>query len=217
MTSLVAIPAPAHVVPRWRAKRIVRRYERLLAQVVVDSWRDWEQMGQYAPQQVGSLRSSARAFNVSDFLTDNVGRLFSPVGAAHVVHKYKRAQVLLCKGAVLVRFKKLSPDLAVSSSPTNRQANVAAHMEPSPFPGLPAPTQLTVGYVLDRTGMQLRQIEAVCHVGTNVLYHFPLTIPQQVSAPVAAPAVTGRSGLVRSSRDEAASGSDGGAAPAAGA
>lgn len=188
-------------LPRRRARRILGRFEGLLAGAVFDAWEDWQVMGQLAPIQRGMLKASSRAFDLSDFIGEHVQRRFAGVSAATVTMKYQRPLVGLADGLVQVRFKKLSPKLAVSFSATTRQVRLALHQDEPALPGLPSPTVITVGYVLDDTETNLQKIVAVCHVGKRVEYVVPLAMPVQANAaPTLLAAAPSRRTLVRSAR-----------------
>ncbi len=174
-----------HPIPRRRARRIIRRFERLVFAAVTKAWADWEELGVAAPVQRGVLGPSARAFDLSDFISARVQRAFTLVRAAQIVMRYKRPIVVLADGLVQVRFKKLTTDLAICAGTTERQRELSFHRGLVTFPGMPFPKLLTIRYVLDSTGMRLLHVTASVTLGSNVLYWFRLRSPAKARSETA--------------------------------
>lgn len=191
-------------------RRIVCQYEVLLASAVCAGWSDWQALGELAPLQRGRLGRGARAFDVNDFIAEHVRRRFADVGGVVLTEQHGRPVLLAADGLVQFRFKKLDRRMELAAARTARQRMLAFHECPPVLPGMPQPTTITIGYVLDSSETQLTRVAAVCHVGRSVRYAIDLPVPQAgakiatlprgpLSEPVLRPARGQRSPAVQSS------------------
>jgi hypothetical protein len=80
----------------------------------------------------------------------------------------------LAGGELQVRFKKLDRHLLIGAPTTDQQLALAYHQLAPPLPGMPSPTVITAGYVLNDTETALARIVAVCHYGADVHYSIDL-------------------------------------------
>ena len=183
-------------MPRRRARRVVRRYEGLLAQVLADAWADWQEIGNHAPVQRGRLGRGARAFDVSDFISHHAKTRFARIGGVTVVSEYGRPLLVLADGLIKIRFKKLDYKFAVSTSKTQRQQMLALQGLQPTLPGMGKPTLLTVGYVLNSAETAIAKIVVVCHLKQDVKYVIDLPTPHRAAAPVVPIAAASSAGVV---------------------
>lgn len=192
-------------LPRRRARRIVRRYEGLLVAAIGAAWRGGGEMAAAAVIPGGQVGPAAWAMVVSDFLREPVDRLFGPVRGVRVVVEYGRPWLVLGDGLVVIRFKKLDESLNPCWSSSNRQTKIGYHLLPAVLPGMPAPTVLTAGYVVDPAGLSIVRMTVVCHFVHELLYtiDLPTDRADEVQVPVQLP-LTGLSApVIRSARDAA--------------
>lgn len=164
----------AHLMPRARARRILRRYEGLLADAVNTGWNRWERVGAAAAIERGQLRGGSRASMISDWIAADAAARFVNIGGASVVYSYRRPRILLAGGELQVRFKKLDQHLRIGTPTTGQQLALAYHQLAPSLPGMPSPTVITAGYVLNDTETDLARIVAVCHYGADVYYSVDL-------------------------------------------
>lgn len=199
------MPGPVVPMPRRRARRIVRRYEGLLVAAIGAAWRSWSEMTGAAPIPGGQVGPAARAMVVSDFLREPVDRFFSPVRGVRVVVEYGRPWLVLADGLVLVRFKKLDESLNPCWSSSDRQTKIDYHLLPAVLPGMPEPTVLTAGYVLDPAGLSIARMAVVCHFAHGLLYTIDLPTDRgdKVQVPVQLPLAGLAAPVIRSARDAA--------------
>ncbi|MGH3913596.1 MAG: hypothetical protein ACRDTC_09315 [Pseudonocardiaceae bacterium] len=204
------MPVPVVPMARRRARRIVRRYEGLLVQAIGSAWEGWSELAVAAPARGGQVGLTAQAMVVSDFLRDPVDRLFRPVRGVQVRLEYGRPWLVLAGGLVLIRFKKLDESLNPCRSDSDRQTKIDYHLLPAVLPGMPEPTVLTAGYVLDPAGLDITRIAVVCHFAHELLYTIDLAaawIPAvriEVAPPLVQLPLTGLSApVIRSARDAA--------------
>jgi hypothetical protein len=92
------------------------------------------------------------------------------------VHVRRKGQVfyLVVDGRVAIEFKKFTgPSLGVSRNRTSRQAKITdqTHLVADADVN---PTWLTVGYLLDATGLGIQRIAAACRLGLELRYSFDL-------------------------------------------
>jgi hypothetical protein len=142
---------------------------------------------------------------VSDFLREPVDRLFSPVRGVRVVVEYARPWLVLADGLVLIRFKKLDESLNPCWNRSDRQTKIDYHLLPPVMPGMPEPTVLTAGYVLDPAGLSIARMAVVCHRAHELLYaiDLPTDRADEVRAPVQLPLTGLAPPVIRSARDAA--------------
>jgi hypothetical protein len=88
------IDIAAPLMPRARARRILRRYEGLLADAVNTGWNQWERVGAAAAMQRGQLRAGSRASMISDWIAADAAARFAEVGGASVVYSYRRPRIV---------------------------------------------------------------------------------------------------------------------------
>lgn len=189
-------------MPRRRARRVVRRYEGLLVQTIGAAWEGWSEMAAAAPVRGGQVGSAARAMVVSDFLREPAERLFGPARGVQVVAEYGRPWLVFAGGLVLVRFKKLDESLNPCRSYSDRQFKINYQL----LPGMPEPTVLTAGYVLDPAELSIARMVVVCHFAHELLYTIDLPggWKTEVTRAVAQLPLTGLSApVIRSAGDAA--------------
>jgi hypothetical protein len=119
--------------------------------------------------------------------------------------EYGRPQLVLADGLVLVRFKKLDESLNPCWSDSDRQTKIDYHLLPAVLPGMPEPTVLTAGYVLDSAGLSIARMVVVCHFAHELLYTIELSTDraEKVQTSVQLP-LTGLSApVIRSAREAA--------------
>lgn len=142
---------------------------------------------------------------VSDFLREPVDRLFGPVRGVRVMLEHGRPWLVLADGLALVRFKKLDESLNPCWSDSDRQTKIDYHLLPAVLPGMPEPTVLTAGYVLDPAGLSIVRMAVVCHFAHELLYviDLPTHRTDEVPAPVQLPLIGLSALVIRSARDAA--------------
>jgi len=92
------------------------------------------------------------------------------------VHVRRKGQVfyLVVDGRVAIEFKKFTgPSLGVSRNRTSRQAKITGQTHLVADADV-NPTWLTVGYLLDATGLGIQRIAAACRLGLELRYSFDL-------------------------------------------
>ena len=143
---------------------------------------------------------------VTDFVRAPAHRLFAGVAGAAVADRYGRPWVSLQGGRVQLRFKRLTAQLRVCPSDTERQTRLAYHLGDPCLPGAPEATILTAGYVVDDSGTRLAGTHLVCHLGEEPLYSFALprsatTARQLPLVPLSAPIIRSARTVVRERLD----------------
>jgi hypothetical protein len=175
----------------------------LFGQVLTEAWNGFATARQLAPKQMAYAGSSARGMLVSDFTREPAHRIFNVVPEVAVEDdQFGRPWVSLAGGGIRVRFRKLTPDLGLCRSDSDRALSLAYHLGDPCLPGMENFTVLTAGYVLDRAEENIERLELVCHLGfTDVFYSLPIpmhatagatgvTAPAQLPlAPISAPII----------------------------
>lgn len=209
---------PLTVLPAATARAVVTPHREILALAVARGWYEWRKLGQHAPAQRQHLGRISRAASVNDFVCAHAERLLGGEPGVSLAYEHGRLMVFLGHGTVKLRFKKLDRQLRSRNICTERQLRLQLQLDAPMMPGMPNPTVLTVGYVLDTTETLIRRIAAVCQRAGGVEYVIELHLPTaaQVSDAVeAVPAVVSRQVLapvIRSTRrlqpEHAADGAD---------
>ena len=120
--------------------------------------------------QIGNRSKSSL---ISDWVRTEVETEFAEV--PHVLVR-RKGQVfyLVVDGRVAIEFKKFTgPSLAVSRNRTSRQTKITDQTQLVADADV-TPTWLTVGYLLDATGLGLHRIAAACRLGLELRYSFDL-------------------------------------------
>ena len=132
--------------------------------------------------------------------------------------EYGRPWLVMAGGLVLVRFKKLDESLNPCRSDSDRQTKIDYHLLPAVIPGMPEPTVLTAGYVLDPAGLDITRMAVVCHFELHYTIDLraawiPAVRIDVASLPVQSP-LTGLSApVIRSARNAARRRSAGASSP----
>lgn len=110
---------------------------------------------------------------ISDWVRAEVETEFADV--PHVLVRRKRQVFyLVVDGRVAIEFKKFTgPSLGVSRNRTSRQAKITNQTQLVADADV-TPTWLTVGYLLDATGLGIQKIAAACRLGLELQYSFDL-------------------------------------------
>lgn len=165
--------------------------------VLADAWEAFAATREQAAPQMIFASASSRGMLVSDFTREPAHRIFGPVADVWVDDRYGRPWVNLAGGSVQVRFRKLTPDLALCRNDSDRALSLAYHLGDPFLPGMEPATVLTAGYVLDLADQGIERLELVCHVGTKDVYYsfpIPLTATASIVSPVS-PASTAGTGI----------------------
>ncbi|MEP7191254.1 MAG: hypothetical protein ABI903_00130 [Actinomycetota bacterium] len=120
--------------------------------------------------QIGNRSKSSL---ISDWVRVAVETEFADV--PHVLVR-RKGQIfyLVVDGRVAIEFKKFSgPSLTVSRNRTYRQVNITGQTQLVADAEV-TPTWLTVGYLLDATGLGIKKIAAACRLGLELQYSFDL-------------------------------------------
>lgn len=166
------------ILSRKAARRILRPYAKLLALVVHEAWVTWHHLGASAPDVRRKLGRSSRAFNISDFIKDEVIRRFQKVGGCSVVMEYGRPVIVLANGDLKLRLGKINPT-ALAQPQSDRQWTIWGQ-EDAVVPRLldgPSGTWATCGYDLNDTETDLAGISIVCELEGRVAWTVPLRMP----------------------------------------
>jgi hypothetical protein len=156
-------------------------------EVLTDAWTSFTAMRTQNPMQMAFASASSRGMLVSDFTREPAHRIFGPVGEASVDTRYGRPWIRLAGGAVQVRFRKLTGDLTLCRSDSDRALSLAHHLGDPYLPGMQPFTVLTAEYVLDRADQGIERLALVCHVGDRAVYYsFPIAMTH--TAPAGVPA-----------------------------
>ncbi len=146
-------------------------------QVLTQAWDAFTATRRLAPEQMAYAAASSRGMLVSDFTREPAHRIFNPVAEATVDDQFGRPWVSLAGGSIRVRFRKLSSDLGLCRSDSDRALSLAYHLGDPCLPGMETFTVLTAGYVLDAEEESIERLELVCHLGfTDVFYSFPIPV-----------------------------------------
>lgn len=196
------------VVSEEVARALLEPHRDVIGLAFGRGWADWGQLGRRAPAQRLHLGRTSRATSVNDLICAHVETLLTGRPGVTMVREHGRLVAYLGGGMVKLRFKKLDRRLRASNIPTGRQLRLRLQLEQPALPGMPSPTVLTVGYLLDLTETSIRRIVAVCRVGAMLEYAIDLPVP--TSAQVAGVAEPARvavdpealAPVVRSSRPE---------------
>jgi hypothetical protein len=158
-------------------------------EVLTDAWTTFTAMRTKNPTQMAFASASSRGMLVSDFTCEPAHRIFGSLSAASVDTRYGRPWISLAGGAVQVRFRKLTRDLTLCRSDSDRALSLAHHLGDPYLPGMKPFTVLTAGYVLDPADQGIERLALVCHVGDRAVYYtFPIAITTNALAD--APAAT---------------------------
>jgi len=160
------------------ARRILRPYAKLLASVIHEAWLTWHKLGTSAPEVRMKLGRSARAFNISDFIKDEVVRRLEKVGGCCVVMEYGRPVLVLANGDLKLRLGKINPT-ALARPQSDRQWMIWGQEEAvaSRLPDMPSGTWATCGYILNDTETGLAGISVTCEFEGASAWTLRLPIP----------------------------------------
>jgi len=138
------------------------------------AWKDWEATREFHTTNGHPISPSARARIIYDLVCHHARRAFMDVPGVRVGSD--RGFLTIIFGSELVlRFKKLKPNLEWSGIPTRQQQLFESQEE---IPGLPSrATFLVAGYVLDATGTQVVRLVISCRDETRLLWSHELEPP----------------------------------------
>lgn len=183
---------------RDAVQEIVADYVPRFGEVLTDAWTTFTAMRTRNPTQMAFASASARGMLVSDFTREPAHRIFGPLSDASVDTRYGRPWISLAGGAVQVRFRKLTRDLTLCRSDSDRALSLAHHLGDPYLPGMKPFTVLTSGYVLDPADRRIERLALVCHVGDRAVYYsFPIVMAN--AAPAGATAVAASSTVLTGS------------------
>lgn len=175
-------------------------------EVLEQAWGTLSAVRAAAPRQMAGAGASTRGMLVSDFTREPAHRVFAGVAGVSVDDRYGRPWVCLEGGRVQVRFRKLTPAMAICVSDSDRSTRLAFHLGDPLLPDMPEATVLTAGYVLDAADLAIERMALVCHIGARV--HYVLDLPggslAAASAPTQLPLVPLSAPIIRSARAAAA-------------
>lgn len=177
-----------------------------ISQVHTEAWGRFADLRSDRPADMLGITASSRGMLVSDYTHEPAHRIFKGITGVKVEDRYGRPWLTLANGTVAVRFRKLSPDLALCRSDSGRATALAYHLPDPAIPGIPEATVLTAGYILDSHDIDIERQMLVCHFANELLYAIKLpggiaTAPplttQLPTSPLSEP-------MIRSARDTVA-------------
>ncbi|KQY64591.1 hypothetical protein H5V45_20130 [Nocardioides sp. KIGAM211] len=161
----------------------VGRHLPLFGQVLIEAWGGFATTRRLAAPQMAFAGASSRGMLVSDFTREPAHRIFNRVPEATVEDdQFGRPWVSLAGGGLRVRFRKLTSELGLCRSDSDRALSLAYHLGDPCLPGMETFTVLTAGYVLDTAEENISRLELVCHLGfTDVFYSLPIPLTSMTS------------------------------------
>lgn len=165
------------MISKIEAKGILEPYETALCQTVS---RSWERYGlDFAPKIAMPYRRG-RANIMYELMADEARNRFDGISEVRVIELGQR--FLLEIDPLLIRFKKLDPQLRTRNYPTQMSLSFDSQL---PLPGILSRERVTVGYCLNALESQLTAIKVVYIRGTEVVWHYnldkPGTLPAQIT------------------------------------
>jgi hypothetical protein len=161
-----------------RAKEVLQPYHSDLAACVWEAWKKWKD--EIEPM-MGHVEARTRANFIHDFFT---GAVRTRLGS-HVEVRFEKVRqrhlMILEDEAILLRFKKLTPDMRTSNFATKTASDFDRQL---PIPGIPPGARLTVGYVLDHFGTGLRGIFVALSIGNRPVWNYEITDGVAQVAPI---------------------------------
>jgi len=212
----LTVPTSREVVEQVAGSHLAR-----FGQVLTEAWDAFTTTRRLAAEQMAYAGASSRGVLVSDFTREPAHRLFNPVPEATVDDQFGRPWVSLAGGSVRVRFRKLTSDLCLCRSDSDRALSLAYHLGDPCLPGMETFTVLTAGYVLDGAEENIERLELVCHLGfTDVFYSLPIPLAatstrRPAADPVQLPIMPLSPPIIRSAQKAAAKRIANGSRPAA--
>ena len=179
---------------REAVQEVVADHFARFGEVLTDAWTTFTAMRTQNPTQMAFASASSRGMLVSDFTCEPAHRIFGSLSEASVDTRYGRPWISLAGGAVQVRFRKLTRDLTLCRSDSDRALSLAHHLGDPYLPGMKPFTVLTAGYVLDPADQGIERLALVCHVGDRAVYYsFPIAMTSTAlaDAPAASAVPTG--------------------------
>lgn len=180
-----------------------------LAQVLLDAWDEYATVQRRNAKTMARASASSRAMLVSDLMRHPAHQVFKGVRGATVDDRHGRPWVNLAGGKVQCRFRKLTTDLAICPSDSDRATRLSFHLGDTSAPTLDGldqeATVLTAGYVLDSADLHIERLALVCHIGTSLYYYVPLRGgAANAVAPQQLPLIPLTGPIIRSARKNAA-------------
>lgn len=162
---------------RFAIEEIVADHLHRLGRVLSEAWDAFATTRKQAAAQMAFASTSSRGMLVSDFTHEPAHRIFAPVPDVWVDDRYGRPWVNLAGGSVQVRFRKLTADLELCPTHSDRALSLAFHLGDPAIPGTGSFTVLTAGYVLDLAEQGIERLALVCHLGPkDVYYSIPIPL-----------------------------------------
>lgn len=176
-------------------REIIAPHMGRLAVAVARGVRQWTdlQLDPGVPSRFKAILLHAGSRSKSSLISDWV-RAEVEIEFAEVPHVLVRGKgqvfYLVADGRVAIEFKKFTgPSLGVSRNRTYRQAEITGQTQLVADADV-TPTWLTVGYLLDATGLGIQKIAAACRLGLDLQYSFDLETTADL-LPFAVPPVGG--------------------------
>jgi hypothetical protein len=184
------VTAPAS---REAVERVAASHLALFGQVLTEAWEGFATTRRLAAQHMAFAGASSRGMLVSDFTREPAHRIFNRVPEATVEDdQFGRPWVSLAGGSLRVRFRKLTSELGLCRSDSDRALSLAYHLGDPYLPGLETFTVLTAGYVLDAAEEIIERLELVCHLGfTDVFFSVPIPLTGTTNTTPVAGSVAG--------------------------
>lgn len=169
---------PDGIMTRQAARRIVRPHAKLLGLVLHDAWQAWCQFGAVQPDLRARLGSSARAFDLADFIKYEMIRRFTKVGGCQLDMPYGRPELALADGELRMKFGKINLDPA-SRPTTDRQLSIYFQEDAvaARLPDMPRVTWVKCGYLLDPSAAALLGALVTCEQDGVRLWQLSLPLP----------------------------------------
>lgn len=145
-----------------------------LALVLIQGWAALVRARRKANKEMAQATAGSRGMLVSDFMREPAHRLFAGSAGVRVDDRFQRPWVNFDGGTIQVRFKKLTPSLAICRSDSVRHTRLAFHLGDPLLPGMPQATILTAGYILNAAETAIDAMALVCHLGAQVNYSIRL-------------------------------------------
>lgn len=195
---------PIEPIPwsREAVEPIVAPHLGRFAEVLSQAWQGFSEARDSQAGRIADVGPGSRGMVVSDLTRGPAGRIFAGVEGVTVVERFERPWVHLADGLVQVRFRALTPTLAIAPGESERARRLAYHLADLTLDeGGWEATVLTAGYVLGPGGGEIEQMALVCHLGfRQVHYWFPLPGAQAANRPTQLPLTPLSEPIIRSAR-----------------
>jgi len=159
------------LVSETEARSILRPFERLLFECVLDAWASWSSICASHPHVRIASRGRGRSGLVYELIVENVRTRFQEIKNVAVTEARGFVEIYI-DGKVALRFKKVNNKLRSSNYPTKQQL-LYSNQLPLFGDSLVA-ARLTVGYQLDPTASEITKVAVIYPKGRNPVWAYTI-------------------------------------------